>query len=50
MAGLAGHVQNPSQKMAARSKAASLEKTFASQRVKRSHPHTENNQVNSANV
>ena len=50
MAGLAGDVQKPGQKTAARSKAASLGKKSASQRVKTSHPHTENNQVNSANL
>ena len=50
MARLAGDVQKPDQKPAARSKAASLEKKFANQRVKKSHPHAENNQVNSSNL
>ena len=46
MAGLAGDVQKPGR----RSKAASLGKKSASQRVKTSRPRTENNQVNSANL
>ena len=40
----AGNVQKPDQKTAA-----SFGKKSASQRVKTSHPHTENNQINSAN-
>jgi len=50
MVGLAGHVQKPGQKTAARLKAASLGKTSVSERVERSHPHTENNHVNGANL
>ena len=50
MAGLAGDVQKPGKKTAARSKEASLAKKSASQRVTTSHPNTENHQVNSANL
>ena len=49
MARLAGDVHKPGHK-AARSKAASLTKKSASQRVSTSHSHTENNQVNSTNL
>ena len=50
MAGLVGDVQKLGQKTAARSRAASLAKKSANQRVTISNPHNENNQVNSANL
>ena len=50
MVGLACDVQKLGQKTAARSKAASLAKKSASQRVTTSRPNTENHQVNTANL